>query len=254
MNTEVFENLDCGGASVERIKELSMKKIHSIPKKRHISAKVIAAVAIVAALGITAAAVTNSWGFTDTSELSAAEIEALLEEAASGHYVELVDKHGNVSYLYDGEVRFTLSAAEAQLYEAERRAARKQAVRESTDKLDVDTMELFPNSVTELAVDENGEFGGFMLSNGNTVLLCDSEGRSFELEEGDVVSISVTSSSACYARFGLVQNGKMVEEVSLKAKELSHNFTIPADGEYYFTLSYYSTDADNFTDGKLEFQ
>ena len=256
MNTEVFENLDCGGASVERIKELSMKKIHSIPKKRHISAKVIAAVAIVATLGITAAAVTvaNSWGFTDTSELSAAEIEALLEEAAIGHYVERVDKHGNVSYLYDGEVRFTLSAAEAQLYEAERRAARKQAVRESTDKLDVDTMELFPNSVTEIAVGKNGEFGKFMLSNGNTVLLCDSEGRSFELEEGDVVSISVTSSSACYARFGLVQNGEMVEEVSLKAKELSHSFTIPADGEYCFTLSYYSTDADNFTDGKLEFQ
>lgn len=253
MNTGLFENLDCGGASVERIKELSMKKIQSLPKRRHISAKVIAAAAIVAAFGITAAAVSgaNSWGFADTSQLSAAEIEMLLEEVAAGRCTALVDKHGNVSYLCDGEVRFTLSAVEARLYEDELRAARKQAVRASTDKLDVDTMELFPSSVTEIAVDENGNFGNFMLSNGHTVLLCDSQGGCFELEEGNAVSILVTSSEECYVRFGLVQNGNMAEEVSLKAKKLNHSFTIPADGEYCFTLSYYSTDADNFTDGKL---
>lgn len=263
MNIDIFELMDCwegdgvsladsGGADPERIKELSMKKINGIPKKRRVPVRIIAiAAAIIAAMGISAAAVVESWGFTDTSELSAAEITALLEEAAVGHYTALVGRDGSVTYMYDGEVQFTLSAVEAKLYEAERRAAREHAVRESTDKLDVDTMELLPNSVTEIAVDENGVFGDFILHNGHTVLLCDADGGVFELEAGDAVSLYVSSGRVCHFRFGLVRDGKVLEEVSLHDSALAHTFVIPTDGEYCFTLSYYSVGADNFTDGKI---
>lgn len=252
MNMNEPVPMDCGGASMDRIKELTMKKIHSREIKRRVPIKVMAiAAALIAALGITAAAMAESRGFTDTRGLSEAEIEALLEEAALGRYTASVDTNGNVSYMYDGEVQFTLSAAEARLYEAEVRAARQRGVRESTDKLDVDSMELFPKSVTEIAVDRDGCFGDFVLDNGHVVLLCDAGGGAFELEKGDTVSLRVSSGRACYARFGLVKEGKMLEEVSLHSDVLSHSFTIPADGEYCFTLAYYSVDADNFTGGEI---
>lgn len=244
--------VDSSGVSVDRIKELSMKKINNAPAQRRRPIKIIAlAAAIIAALGITAAAVADSWGFTDTSELSAVEIKALLDEAAVGHYTALVGRDGSVSYMYDGEVQFTLSADEAKLYEAERRAARQRTVRESTDKLDPDTMELFPNSITEIAVDGSGGFGDFILNNGNVVLLCAADGGIFRLEKGDTVRLTVSSGRACYARFGIVQDGKVLEEVSLHSDVLAHTFAIPADGEYCFTLGYYSVGADNFTNGKL---
>ncbi len=243
--------MDCGGADLERIKELTMKKIHSERRCRRPVRYIAVAAALIAALGISVAAVGDHWGFTDTSALSGAEIEALLAEAEVGHYTEMVAPDGSVSYMYDGDVRFTLSAEEAAAYDEAKRESRRQAVRESTDMLDVDTLELFPNSVTEIAVDGEGGFGDFALSNGNLVLLCAGNGEAFELESGDSVSISVSSGRPCYARFGIVKDGEVLEEVSLHASTLAHSFDIPTDGEYCFTLGYYSVDADNFTEGKI---
>lgn len=252
MNMEKPEPMDIGGASLERIKELSMKKINSAPRKGHRSLKItLLAAAIAAALGITAFAVADTWGVRDTSGLSRLEINRILREDNHVTAAQLVDPEGNVSYIRDGKVLFTLSAEEAAAYDEAMRQERQQKVRESTDKLDVDSMELFPNALTEIAVDENGCFGDFILHNGNTVLLCGSDGGVFELKAGDRVSISVVSGNECHARFGLVRDGVMAEEVSLHAAELAHTFTIPADGEYCFTLAYYSAGADNFTDGKI---
>lgn len=263
MNLDICEFMDCwtegeyslrdsGGASAERIKELSMKKIKALPRARRLPVRLIAiAAACIAALSITAAAVAENWGYKNTSELSDAEIRQLLEEAAIGHYTQSVDPDGTVHYLYDGEVQFTLSRWQAAKYEAEIRAARRQAVRNSTDKLDVDTMELFPKSVTEMSVDAEGGFDDFMLHNGHVVLLCDTDGECFSLKAGDEVTIELLSSSECHFSFGMALDGKIIESHSIKAQELSHSFTVPANGEYCFTLGYYSTDADNFTDCRL---
>ena len=247
-----FESFDRGGASLERIKELSMKKIKSAHRRSRKPVKIVLIAAVlIAALGITALAVADTWGFTDTSGMNRWEINRLLKEYNIASFTQLVDAQGNVSYMDGGEVLFTLSAEEALAYDEALREERRQKVRESTDKLDVDSMELFPNSVTEIAVDGEGCFGDFILNNGNTVLLCASDGGSFSLKKGDAVSLSICSGEKSIIHYGLVHDGKMLEEVPLRGAELCHSFTIPSDGEYYFTLSYYSAGADNFTDGKI---
>ncbi len=252
MNNMEFDTFDRGGAYLERIKELSMKKIKSAPGRSRKSVKIVLIAAVlIAALGVTAFAVADTWGFTDTSGMNRREINQLLKEHNTGSFTQLVAPDGSVSYMDGGEVIFSLSAEDAAAYDEALREEKQRKVRESTDKLDVDTMELFPNSVTEIAVDGEGCFGDFVLDNGNTVLLCAPGGGVFELEEGDSVSLSVSSGRVCYACFGIVQDGKMLEEVSIHSDVLAHSFTVPADGEYCFTLSYYSAGADNFTDGKI---
>ena len=243
--------MDCGGADLERIKELTMKKIHSGRKVRRPVRYIAVAAALIAALGISVAAVGGHWGFTDTSDMSRWEINRLLKEYNTVEFTQMVAPDGSVSYMQGGEVLFTLSAEEAAAYDEAKRESRRQAVRDSTDKLDVDSMELFPASVTEIAVDGEGRFGDFLLSNGSTVLLCDTDGGEFSLAAGDTVSLSVKSGEASIIRYGLVLDGRMLEEVSLRGEELCHSFTIPSDGEYCFTLSYYSASADNFTEGKI---
>jgi len=252
VNNLEFESFDRGGASLERIKELSMKKIKSAPGRSRKSVKIVLIAAVlIAALGITAFAVADTWGFTDTSGMNRWEIKRLLKDHNTMSFTQLVAPDGSVSYMDGGEVLFTLSAEDALAYDEALREERRQKVRESTDKLDVDTMELFPNSVTEIAIDGEGRFGDFILDNGNTVILCGSGGGCFSLKAGDKVSLSVTASAESIIRYGLVKDGVMVEEVPLRSDEPSHTFIIPADGEYCFTLSYYSAGADNFTEGKI---
>lgn len=251
MNTEKLESMDCGGARMEKIKELTMKKIHSERRYRRPVRYIAVAAALIALLCVTAAAAGGVWGFADTSDMSRWEIKRLLKEHSTVEFTQLVTPDGSVSYMQGGEVLFTLSAEDAAAYDEAKRESKRQAVRESTDKLDVDSMELFPKSVTEIAVDRNGCFGDFILANGSTVLLCGEDGGEFALETGDTVSLSVKSGEKCIVHFGLVREGKVLEEVQLKGAELCHSFTIPADGEYCFTISYYSVDADNFTDGKI---
>ncbi|MBQ8263221.1 MAG: hypothetical protein IJY96_00410 [Oscillospiraceae bacterium] len=243
--------MDCGGADLERIKELTMKKIHSGRRCRRPVRYIAVAAALIAALGISVAAVGGHWGFADTSDMSRWEINRLLKEYNTVEFTQMVTPDGSVSYMQGGEVLFTLSAEEAAAYDEAKRESRRHEVRDINDKLDVDTMELFPNSVTEIAVDGEGGFGDFALKNGNLVLLCAGNGEAFELEAGDSVSISVSSGRPCYARFGIVKDGEVLEEVSLHASTLAHSFDIPTDGEYCFTLSYYSASADNFTEGKI---
>ena len=252
MNMEVFEQADRGGASLERIKELSMSKIRSEAKgKRRALRVAFLAAAAVAALSITAAAVSGAWGIRDTSGLSRWEIKRLLRESNTVSMTQLVAPDGSVSYMDGGEVLFTLSAEESAEYDAALRAEKQQKMRESTDKLDLDTMELFPNQIKEIAVDADGGFGDFLLTNGSTVILCGSDGDCFGLEAGDEVSLSVKASETCILRYGLVKDGVMLEEVPLRGEEPSHTFIIPEAGEYCFTLSYYSAGADNFTDGRI---
>ena len=252
MNMEGFEPMDCGGVSLERIKELTMKKIkaENKPTRRPLKIVMLAA-ALIAALGITAFAAADIWGFTDTSGMSRHEINRLLKEHTTVEFTEMVAPDGSVSYMDGSEVLFTLSAEDAAEYEEARRESKQQAVRKSTDMLDVDSMELFPNSVTEIAVDKSGAFGDFIIGNGHTVVLCAQDGGNFSLEQGTKVALTVRSGERCVARWGLVCDGEMLEEVSVKGEMIEHCFDIPSDGEYCFTLSYYSADADNFTDGKI---
>lgn len=252
MNMEAFKPADCGGASLERIKELSMSKIKNEAKGKGRALRVVFLVAAaVAALSITAAAVSGAWGIRDTSGLSRWEIKRLLRESNTVSMIQLVAPDGSVSYMDGNEVLFTLSAEESAAYDAALRAERQQKMRESTDKLDLDTLELFPNQVQEISANTEGGFGDFLLTNGSTVILCGSDGDCFPLKAGDEVSLTVTASGESIIRYGLVKDGVMLEEVSLRSSEPSHTFAISDEGEYCFTLSYYSAGADNFTDGKI---
>ena len=74
------------------------------------------------------------------------------------------------------------------------------------------------------------------------------------LEKGDVVKVSMKATDNCIVEFGAIQNGKMVKTNSMKNQTHSFIYTISEDGEYNFSLMYYSSDADNFTNCSIEIQ
>lgn len=93
-------------ASVERIKEETMQKIHNtkahLPTAGKFSRVGVIAAVMVAILCVTAAAaVAVKWGgFAFTGSMSAAEIEALLNEAETAVSSEYVESDGTVQYVY----------------------------------------------------------------------------------------------------------------------------------------------------------
>lgn len=150
-------------ASVNRIKEATMKKIEKESSVANFYAIKISKVSIIIAVFAlsmmftgTVFAYLNWNGFANTSEMSEYEKEALLENniAFAG---EEIDSDGNVHYLdANGKVVLVLSAVEAAEYEKERIAEKEQEVQESTELIDVRTLTLVPNGITEVQTNKDG--------------------------------------------------------------------------------------------------
>lgn len=245
-------------ASSERIKEATMKKIHDIKSmdshrtRKFFRAGLIAAVLVVCTLLSAAAVAVFEWsGFASTSGMSKSEKEALLAEASTGT-VAMVEPDGTVHYLdQNGNELFTLTAEEAAEYEIDRRRAHDQAVRESTDLVDVDTFSLLPNGITELSTNSDGQFADFALGNGYMVLLHPENADGYSLTTGDQVTIMLDSNDECILQIGAVKDGVALEGEAVKAQNHEYFLEISEDGVYCFYIMYFSAGASSFTNCTL---
>ena len=269
MNKKISELFDYGDEIVvnneigtlldpAEIKELTMRKIQAdrlagaAPHHRKYSrrfAGIAAAACLILVLGITTFAV-NKWrGYADTEGLTKAEIETMLRQYTSLVSSQLVEPDGTVHYLDDQyNELMVLSAEEAAKYDAEIRQAREQAVRESTDLIDVDSFGFIPSGITVVQVSKDGSFHDFVLGNGYMVLLCAEGEKAYPLREGNKVSIRLQANDECVMSFAVTLDGKEIERKSEKAQEHHFAYVVPEDGEYCFTLMYGSVDASSFTD------
>ena len=273
MNKKISELFDYGDEIVvndeigmmfdpAEIKELTMKKIHedrpseATPHPRNHMRRFIGiavAACLVFALAMTALAVINNWrGYADTEGLTQAEVEDMLQQYVSLTSCQLVEPDGTVHYLDNqGNELMVLNAEDAAKYDTEIRQAREQAVRESTDLIDIDSFGVIPNGITVVPVSKDGTFHNFMLGNGYMVLLCTEEENPYRLHEGDSVTIRMQANDECVMSFAVSQNGKVIEHTAIKAQDHHYSYVVPADGEYCFLLMYSSVDASSFTDCAL---
>ena len=244
--------------SADRIKRETLEKIHrNGPTARFIGKipKAGIAVALLAlCISTTAAAgVVMRWtGFAYTEGLSTAEKETLMENASSG-YAEMINElDGSVHYLDEnGNEILVLSAEEAADYESAKRKADQQAVQENTSLVDVSTLPLFPNGLTEMETGSDGQFADFMLGNGHMVLLHPKDEEGYRLNAGDVVTIQLEAGDKCRLGFGVFQEGNFLSEDTLLATQHSYTFTAPEDGLYNFSVMYYSVAASIFTNCRI---
>ena len=232
-----------------------MKKIHKTSSQTHVVRKIskagIVAAVMVAALSITvvAAAVIKWGGFAFTSGMTNAEKNALIEEVSRLVCTEYEDKNGYVHYLDEnGEEVLVLSAKEAATYEREMQEAKEQVVCESTTLVDASTMPLIPRTITELAVDKNGQFAECALGNGSMILLHPAEKNGFDLEAGDVVTVELVANDKCILEFGQFKDGVFIDAETASAQQHSYTFVIEEAGSYCFYVEYYSASASVFTD------
>ena len=211
------------------------------------SAAIALAACLILVLGITAFAVNKWTGYADTEGLSHAEIESLLRQYAPRITRQLIEPDGTVHYLDDqnNEV-MVLNAKEAAKYDAEIRQAQEQAVRESTDLIDVDSLGFVPKGITVVPVSDDGTFHGFALGNGYMVLLCTEEGKPFPLRAGATVTIHLEANDTCGMAFGVTLDGEEIDRAYAKAQEHLFSYTVPSDGEYCFALMYAGSDASSF--------
>ncbi len=273
MNRKISELFDYGDGTVvsdetgmafdpAEIRELTMKRIHedhppeaAPPARNHLRRFIVVAAAacLVCALAVTAFATISKWrGYADTEGLTQAEVEDMLQQYASCVSSQLVEPDGTVHYLDDqGRELMVLSAEDAAKYDAEIRQAREQAVRESTDLIDIDSFGWIPNGITVVPVSKNGAFHDFVLGNGYMVLLCAEEETPFRLIEGDTVAIRFRANDECVMSFAVSKNGKATEHTTVKAQNYCFSYAVPADGEYCFLLMYGSVSASSFTDCSL---
>ncbi len=244
------------------IKEMTMKKIHEVhpseatpptrnPLRRFIGIAVAAC--LVFALAMTAFAIINKWrGYADTDGLTQAEIKSMLQQYSSCVSSRLVEPNGTIHYLDDrGNELMVLSAEDATKYDTEIRQAREQAVRESTDLIDIDSFGTIPNGITVIQVSKDGTFHDFILGNGYMILLCAEEDKPYLLHEGNTVSIRFRANDECVMSFAVSQNGKVIDHTDVKAQNHHFSYVVPADGEYCFLLMYGSASASSFTDCSL---
>ena len=253
-------------ASVERIKEATMKMIDTQEKKSGKRGRRLLIAALAAGLALTltvgAGAMFHWTGFAFTKELSESEQDAIKEQAGAIH-MELEDAQGNV-HRYDsaGSEIEILPAEEAKEQTMEAIQAEQQKVRESTRLLDVDTMELIPHGITEVPVDRDGRFADFVLGNGYMILLYPQESSTYALKRGQSVTIGLTTDESCDVSFDLIRDGVMLEEnmfvrsapenaqktVAADGRSLryTYRFTIPEDGSYDFGVEYWSEGASTF--------
>ncbi|MCD7769801.1 MAG: hypothetical protein LUH36_06800 [Oscillospiraceae bacterium] len=246
-----------GMVSAEKIKEVTMRKLHDTqgaPRRgRRISKAGVAAIAAAAVLALSGAAyAVSQWtGFASTEGLTNRQIQALID-SASLTSSQGVDTDGNVTY-YDenGNEEFTLTAEEAAAYEQGLIEAQEQAVRDSTTLVDVDTMDMVPSGITEVAVGEEGSFEDFIISNGHMAIFYPEGSQGYDLKAGDTVTLTLPTDEVCYLAYGMTQDGVATECDVVQKADQSYTFEIPEDGLYCFYIIYYSAGADAFTGGSL---
>lgn len=240
-------------ASVERIKEETMKKIHNtkahLPTAGKFSKVGVIAAVMAAILCVTVAAAVVKWGgFALTGSMSTAEIEALLNEAETTVASEYVESDGTVHYLdANNKEILVLSADEAKAYEQMRQEAKDLSVAESTSLVDAYTIPFMPNLITEMAVDDDGRFAEFALGNASMILLHPAGKDGFNLMAGDVVTIKLTSNDSCILEFGEFKDGDFVRAETATAQQHSYTFEIEETGMYCFSVEYCSAAASSFT-------
>ena len=245
--------------STDRIKRETLKKIHSNAPTARLTGKIpktgIAVALLALCISTTAAAgVVMRWtGFAYTEDLSTAEKETLMKDASTGYAGEMVNElDGSVHYLDEnGNEILILSAEEAADYELAKRKADQQAVQESTSLVDVTTLPLFPNGLTEVETGSDGQFADFMLGNGYMILLHPDGAGGYRLNAGDVVTIQLEANDECGLGFDVFQEGSFLSEEVFLAAQHSYTFTAPDDGLYNFSVMYYSVAASIFTNCRI---
>ena len=245
--------------STDRIKRETLKKIHSNAPTARLTGKIpktgIAVALLALCISTTAAAgVVMRWtGFAYTEDLSTAEKETLMKDASTGYAGEMVNElDGSVHYLDEnGNEILILSAEEAADYESAKRKADQQAVQESTSLVDVTTLPLFPNGLTEVETDSDGQFADFMLGNGHMILLHPDGADGYRLNAGDIVTIQLEANDKCGLGFDVFQEGSFLSEEVFLAAQHSYTFTAPEDGLYNFSVMYYSVAASIFTNCRI---
>lgn len=243
-------------ASADRIKEVTMKKIQQKTASDKRVSKMPKAAAIVAALTLTmvfsgtALAYINWNGFAFTSEMSESEKASLAESNTT--LMASRDPDGNVHYLdAEGNEILVLSAEEAEEYEQKKQDERNQTVQESTDLLDVQTLNLIPTGITEMTTNAEGQFEDFALGAGYMVILRPMETDKYSLKKGDTVTIALKDEEDCILEFGMIKDGIAIETSSNKSSNHRHSFNIAEPGEYNFYIMYYSANKGLFTDCAL---
>ena len=245
--------------STDRSKRETLKKIHSNAPTARLTGKIpktgIAVALLALCISTTAAAgVVMRWtGFAYTEDLSTAEKETLMKDASTGYAGEMVNElDGSVHYLDEnGNEILILSAEEAADYESAKRKADQQAVQESTSLVDVTTLPLFPNGLTEVETDSDGQFADFMLGNGHMILLHPDGADGYRLNAGDIVTIQLEANDKCGLGFDVFQEGSFLSEEVFLAAQHSYTFTAPEDGLYNFSVMYYSVAASIFTNCRI---
>lgn len=240
-------------ASADQIKETVMKKIHKEASSNRVARKIskvgIVAAVVAAVLCITAMAGFIDWdGFSFTEGMNKVEKDTLIEKVAVMGCTESVDKDGTVHYFdNNGKEILVLSKKEAEKYEEERQRAKEQAVIQSTNLVDVSSMELIPRSITEIDVNTVGKFEDFALGNGSVILLHPDEKSGFNLKSGDLVTLKLEANDNCILEFGVFKDGTFIEAETVKTLQHSYDFHIEEDGLYCFYIAYCSVNASYFT-------
>lgn len=241
-------------ASIDRIKELTMRRIEKESNVTSLKPRKISRVGIIVAVLVVSMLFTGSvfayitWeGYANTSEMSESEKEFFLKDsiAVAG---ELVDSEGNVHYLdASGKETMVLSKEEAAAYEKERLENMEKEVQESTQLVDVGTLSSVPNGITEVQVNKVGRFDDFALGNGHMVILTPEETAHYLLKKGNRVIISLEANDECYVECGVINEGKVIETKTEKNQYHEYSFEITEEGNYNFYVMYYSVDKSIFT-------
>ena len=252
-------NLCKDSSPAERIARMTMKKINAETTGRKYTPRffaIAAVIAIVLAMSIAVYAAWNWTGFMNTQNMSDQQIQEIMQTIEHSCSYETTDKEGNTHYYNsDGKEIMVLTPTEVKQLELAKEKERIERCKAGAgDMLDVASLELMPINITPVGVNEDGTFEDFLLGCGNMILLHPTGEKSYLLEKGDVVKVSMDATDNCIVEFGAIQNGKMVETDSIKNQNHTFVYTISEDGEYNFSLMYYSSDADNFTNCSIEFQ
>lgn len=241
--------------SKERIRELTMKKIEESKCVRRPArwVSLVAVAAVVLTLGIAVYAAWSWNGFQPTGGMTQQEIQTLMEQIEGMGASETVDADGTVHYFdSEGTEFMVLTAREAEQFLQAQKEARQTRNEEAASSLiDLSTLPQEPRSITRITTGEDGSFEEFLLGNGSMVLLCGDTGEGYALSAGETVTVSVDASAACIVEFGMFRDGQLLETETVKAETFTQSFTAPEDGVYCFTLMYYSSACDHFTNGSL---
>lgn len=196
------------------------------------------------------AAYNHLGGFSILDYLTKEEETKFVEEFSSAIGGEGIDEEGN-HYYYDieGNLLFQLTETEALAYEQDRSDKHKQSVQESTNLLDLNSMELMPNGISNLTSDAKGSFPDFLLANGYMVILQQNSELGWNLQAGEKMTLSFTVDEESYVSIGVIKDSIMVATETVQEETIDYTFTANEDGIYYFSITYASAASGKFTDG-----